>query len=321
MLSTIHMYLLLFFLDGIGLGSSDPLVNPFAHQEMPVLSALLGGRKLLAESFTPLPQHSTRASWLSLDACLGVPGLPQSATGQAALLTGQNIPALLGRHDGPKPTPEITSILNNDSVLKSLQQSGYSVSLLNAYPPRYFSALQSGYRLPGAIAMTALQAGVSLKTTQDLQNGVALSADFTGQGWRDHLHVPGIPVISPGQAGERMAQLSALSSFSIFEFWLSDIEGHHQQMDSACGLLSTLDDVIAGLAGTWEDEHGLILITSDHGNLEDLSTRRHTANPVPLILIGASQLRQRFLAGMVTENPGSVLDLTRVAPAIHYFMA
>jgi 2,3-bisphosphoglycerate-independent phosphoglycerate mutase len=315
------MRCLLFFLDGIGLASADPQVNPFALQEMPALSALLAGRKLVAESFDYLPQHSDRASWLGLDACLGVPGLPQSATGQAALLTGLNIPSRVGKHDGPKPSPEITSYLNNGSLLKTLLQAGHSVALLNAYPPRYFDALRSGYRLPGAIAMAAIQALIPLKTSRDLQDEQALSADFTGQGWHDHLHLPDIPLITSREAGFRIAQLSSSSTFSIFEFWLSDIAGHRQDMQSACTLLSTLDEVIAVLSAAWPDEHGLILITSDHGNLEDLSTRRHTTNPVPLILIGASLLRRRFLAGMGIENPGSVCDLTRVAPAILNFLS
>jgi 2,3-bisphosphoglycerate-independent phosphoglycerate mutase len=315
------MRCLLFFLDGIGLGSSDSKGNPFAQQPMPALTALLGGRKLLAESFDYQPRHNDRASWLGLDACLGVPGLPQSATGQAALLTGLNIPSLVGKHDGPKPSPEITSYLKNGSLLKTLHQAGHSVALLNAYPPRYFDALQSGYRLPGAIAMAAIQAGIPLKTSCDLQDGLALSADFTGQGWHDHLHHPDIPLITPREAGVRMAQLSSPGSFSIFEYWLSDIAGHRQEMQSACILLSTLDEVISGLIDTWVEEDGLILITSDHGNLEDLSTRRHTTNPVPLILVGASPHRQRFLAGMGIENPGSVCDLTRVAPAILDFFA
>ncbi|MDO9170716.1 MAG: hypothetical protein Q7W29_02680, partial [bacterium] len=30
----------------------------------------------------------------------------------------------------------------------------------------------------------------------------------------------------------------------------------------------------------------LVLLTSDHGNLEDLSTRSHTRNPVPLLAWG-----------------------------------
>jgi bisphosphoglycerate-independent phosphoglycerate mutase (AlkP superfamily) len=51
-----------------------------------------------------------------------------------------------------------------------------------------------------------------------------------------------------------------------------------------------------------------VLITSDHGNLEDLSTRRHTANPVPGLVVGAPGLRQNFCDGLN--------DLTGIAERI-----
>lgn len=314
------MHCLLFFLDGVGLGPSNPEINPFARQSMPVLSTLLGDGGLLAATFKDVPQHSKRTSWLGLDASMGISGIPQSATGQAALLTGLNIPSLVGGHYGPKPSPEIITLLNNDNLLKTLRRSGHNSTLLNAYPQRYFEALQSGYRLPGVIAMTAIQSGITLKTIDDLQTGQAISADFTGKGWLEQLKIPDIPVITPNEAGVRMASLSAAYSFSIFEYWITDIAGHHQEMESATHMLTMLDDVLAGLIHTWKDEDGLILITSDHGNLEDLSTRRHTSNPVPLIMIGAFDHRQRFLAAMEKENPGLAFDLTRVAPAIQTFL-
>jgi hypothetical protein len=314
------MRCLLFFLDGIGLGSADPQVNPFARQGMPALTALLEGCGLWAASFDSGLQHSDNASWLALDACLGVPGIPQSATGQAALLTGMNIPLLVNGHDGPKPSPAVSAQLKNGNLFSLLQKKGHSTALLNAFPPRYFHNIQSGYRLPGAIALAAIHAGISLKDARDLVEGQALSADFTGQGWNDQLHIPGIPQISPYDAGVRMAELSTFYGFSIFEYWLSDIAGHRQEMQTACDIISTIDEVISGLSHALLDSEGLFIITSDHGNLEDLSTRRHTTNPVPLILIGASDLRQKFLEGMEKENPGSAYDLTRVAPAIINFL-
>lgn len=63
----------------------------------------------------------------------------------------------------------------------------------------------------------------------------------------------------------------------------------------------------------WDDTEGLILITSDHGNLEDLSTRRHTLNPVPLLIIGAQSLRDEFFH--------RIKDLAGVAPAILELLA
>jgi 2,3-bisphosphoglycerate-independent phosphoglycerate mutase len=79
-------------------------------------------------------------------------------------------------------------------------------------------------------------------------------------------------------------------------------------MAAARTLLATFDEVLGGLASAWDDEAGLILITSDHGNLEDLSTRGHTANPVPGLVIGAPGLRRRFMSEW--------RDLTHIAPSI-----
>ena len=309
------MRLLFFFLDGVGLGANDPSTNPFAHAAMPNLQALLGGQRLLAGPH--LPMENGRASLLSLDACLGVDGLPQSATGQAALMTGINVPAALGYHYGPKPEPAIAETLSNGNLFSRLSKAGRSVALLNAFPPRYFNGIQTGRRLPGAIAMAAYKAALALKTQEDLYRGQALSADLTGQGWRDHLGLVDAPLLTPAQAGERLAELAGQHDFALFEYWLSDVAGHHQNMAEACGLLETFDQMLGGLLPAWDDQAGLLLFTSDHGNLEDLSTRRHTFNPVPLLLIGVPALRQQFIAQMHQARLAEDgLNLTSVAPAI-----
>jgi bisphosphoglycerate-independent phosphoglycerate mutase (AlkP superfamily) len=71
--------------------------------------------------------------------------------------------------------------------------------------------------------------------------------------------------------------------------------------------LETLDLVLAGLLRTADNDQ-LILISSDHGNMEDLSTRRHTAASVPAIVIGSQNARAEFTDRLV--------DLTGIAPAI-----
>jgi 2,3-bisphosphoglycerate-independent phosphoglycerate mutase len=69
-----------------------------------------------------------------------------------------------------------------------------------------------------------------------------------------------------------------------------------------------LDSVLTGLIEAWDDSSGLILVTSDHGNLEDLSTRRHTDARVPGLLIGSADARHKIAAKF--DNLGDV------APAI-----
>jgi 2,3-bisphosphoglycerate-independent phosphoglycerate mutase len=299
------MKFLFFFLDGIGLGSPDPAKNPFARANMPVLQNLLAGKRLLASA---IPLESRRASLLALDACLGVEGMPQSATGQATLLTGQNIPAAIGYHYGPKPNPQVAEFLRNGNLFSTLRKVGKRPAFLNAYPTRYFQAIESGLRLYSAIPLAATSAGIALKTADDLANGEAISADLTSEGWRDHLGFQDALVLSPFQAGTRLGNIAQRYDFAFFEYWLSDYAGHRQKMDQAMYLLETLDGVLEGLLDVWKDDEGLILFTSDHGNLEDLSTRRHTQNPVPALLVGAPELRHIFCA--------SLKNLADVAPSI-----
>lgn len=309
------MRLLFLFLDGVGLGANDPQTNPFARAEMPHLLRLLDGQRMVQTA--DLPTESERASLTALDACLGVPGIPQSATGQAALLTGLNIAALVNGHDGPKPSPQVARFLHQNTLFTSLRDAGKIAALLNAFPPRYFASLESGYRLPGAIAMAVRAAGFPLKTQADLFAGQAISADLTAQGWRGHLGIPDTPLLTLEQAGLRLAHLACQVDFAIFEFWLSDVVGHRQDMPAAVTLLDTFDQMLGSLLAAWNDTDGMILLTSDHGNLEDLSTRRHTTNPVPLLLVGALKNRRAFLSRLQEEKPaGSIPDLSGVTPTI-----
>ncbi len=123
------------FLDGVGLGSPDPKINPLARANLPHLADLLEGRRLLsgAEPFT-----GPQASFRSVDATLGVDGVPESATGQAALLTGVNVPQIIGTHYGPKPDARIRAILQKHNLLRRLTGAGLRCRLLNAYPEFIF---------------------------------------------------------------------------------------------------------------------------------------------------------------------------------------
>jgi predicted AlkP superfamily pyrophosphatase or phosphodiesterase len=246
-----------------------------------------------------------------IDACLGIAGLPQSATGQATLLTGINVPAQIGYHYGPKPNKAVAEFLTNGNLFLKLSEGGKKAALLNAYPPRYFEAIQSGRRLYSAIPLAVTSANIQLKTQADMLAGSAISADFTAQGWHDHLGMPEIPLLSPLQAGERLVNLADSYHLAFFECWMTDYAGHRQDMTQACALLDLIDQVIGGLLESWNNDDGLIILISDHGNLEDLSTRRHTYNPVPLLLIGDQELRRRFISSLNSPraNP-AMLDLT-----------
>ncbi len=272
-------HVLFIFLDGVGLGTADPATNPLAAAELPTLTGLLGGRRPLAGT----PRLATeRALFIPTDAGMGVAGLPQSATGQATILTGRNVPREIGRHWGPRPNAEVAAILRAGSVFSRLAARGLMAGLLNAYPQRYFDAIASGHRGYSAIPLAVTAAGLPLLTSDDLRAGRALSADFTGEGWPE----PGAPVYGVREAGRRLAELAWSYDFAFYEHWLTDYMGHRGTLDEGRAVMERLDGVLDGLLEVWDGSAGLVIITADHGNLEDMTQRHHTPNLVPTFLIG-----------------------------------
>src|SRR5262249_20197610 len=114
----------LVFIDGLGLGDRDPSYNPLARQDT-LLSQFRDG------TGASLPSGGRL---LAIDATLGVGGRPQSASGQTALLTGVNAPAVLGRHLLGYPNESLRELLRRESVFQKLAGQRRSFAFLNGYP-------------------------------------------------------------------------------------------------------------------------------------------------------------------------------------------
>jgi 2,3-bisphosphoglycerate-independent phosphoglycerate mutase len=299
MTSTHHVLFL--FLDGIGLGDDDPARNPFAVARMPLLNDLAGGRWLRGHP----PHVNEQASFIPTDPRLGVKGRPQSATGQAAILTGRNVPAEIGLHYGPKPNPAIRAILAEGNLFTQVVRHQGMAALINAYPPRFFAAVDRGKRLLSAYQFAATEAGLPLFGEQEFRRGEAMSPDWTGDGWRRELGYVDTPLYTPKEAGRHLAELARQRTFTFFSNWITDVIGHRGPFEHGVAILERFDRVMGGLLEHWEDD-GLIIVSSDHGNMEDVGTRKHTENDVPTLVIGGGH--QAFGEGL--------LDLTDLAPRI-----
>jgi len=138
------MHILLIFIDGIGLGENDLANNPFAVANTPTLNMLAGNQRWLRA--TPYTE-ADRSIFIPTDTRFGVEGRPQSASGQAVILTGRNVPAEIGEHYGPKPNPAIRAILAENNLFKELTSKGKTAAFLDAYPPGFFKGIDSGRRL------------------------------------------------------------------------------------------------------------------------------------------------------------------------------
>lgn len=283
--------LLFVFVDGIGLGE-EAEHNPFATADTPTLHALLGGALTAARATF----NHTDVLFGKLDARLGVTGLPQSATGQASLLTGTNAAVHMGRHYGPHPGPTVKRLLAQHTLFHDVPNS----ALANVYPPHFAQRARVN-----AVVYAALQAGVPLRAFDDYQAGRAVSADLTG----DYLaKAAGANPKTPFGMGVQLAQLAQEQPFTLFDFWLSDEAGHRWSLADARALVTRLDTFLAGVLAARDDL--TVLLTSDHGNLEDKTRKTHTLAEVPLIVVGKGATA--FTAAT---------SLTDIAPAIRRYLA
>ncbi len=294
---------LMLFLDGVGLGVKDPSVNPLFAARMPALRSLFGGE---LPSLARSRISSGAATVLPLDATLGVPGFPQSGTGQTSLFTGVNGAAVAGKHFGPHPYSTLKPVIAERNIFRRLREGGKSPLFANAFPQRFFDYLGSHRARMTVTTLSATTSGLPLLRAEDLARGMAVSADITNAGWLG-LGYPDIAVIPPAEAGKRLSVLSREHDFVLFEYWKTDFAGHAMDPREAVNVLETFDAMLGGILDSLDADGTLLLITSDHGNIEDLTTKTHTCNPVPLVLYGAgaASCARRFDAdaGLTAVTP------------------
>lgn len=292
------MSILFLFVDGIGIGSNDDY-NPFTTHNWPGLSTLTNRQKLVSSAdFFSSSNHVFK----SIDANLGIEGLPQSGTGQATLFSGQNASKLIDKHFGPYPHTGIKHLLMEESLFQKVQVMGKRPYFINAFPQIFFERAEVRNRWSCCTLMTK-SAGLKLNSVEEVLDEQAITAEIIQDYWRKHLSLD-IPPITINQAAERVAKVSSTYDVTLMEYYLTDKAGHDQDVNSAFEAIKRLDLFLHHYLEVKPADQTLVL-TSDHGNLEDLSVKTHTMNPVPLMVYGPN-------AGYFSQVE-SILDIT---PAI-----
>ena len=294
------MKLLWVFVDGVGLGADDPDENPLLAAACPTVSSLLGGRPLSASGVAGLT-GAEPALTVAADATLGVPGLPQSASGQTALFTGRNGARILGHHQNAFPGPTLRRVLAESSVFRRVAADGGRVTFLNPFPPDFLFRAERGEARLSATTCAILAAGVPLRRLDHVAGGQAVSSDIRGERFRSRGYP--LPLVTPATAGATAARVAAQHDLTLFEYFRTDLAGHAQDRLAAVASLADLDEFLGAALAS---EPGVsLLLTSDHGNVEDLTTRSHTGNLVPVLATGGAR--------PVAAACGSLLQ---VAPAV-----
>lgn len=293
-----HPSVFFLFVDGIGLGPAADH-NPFSALDLPGFRQASNGADWYADGHGPMAHE--QLTFHAIDARLGVDGLPQSGTGQSTLFTGVNCAELAGRHWGPFPHTSSRSVLASESLFARLgpERSAFA----NAYPERFFRISAERDRW-STTTRCCLDAGVTIRTLDHLRAGDAIAADLTGVGLARVAESPIEPITEAGAAAS-ISRLCDAYPLVVAEYFHTDKAGHAQDMGAARRCLESIDRFLTALVDTLDWSRTTLVLTSDHGNMEDLSVKTHTLHPVPLLARGPG-----------APAFASVTDLTGVAPAI-----
>ncbi len=241
-----------------------------------------------------------------IDACLGVEGLPQSATGQGTMFTGVNCPAAIGRHQEGFPGPALRKIIEENNIFLELKKRGKKVRFADAYLVDSADELALR-RFKSVTTVMALTAPETVSTVSDLIHDNALMQDLTRETIQDRY--PDIPMIHPQRAAEHLFRIARNNDFTLYEFFQTDVAGHSSDYARACAVLRLYDLFLASLVRFCEAASITLVMTADHGNIEAMNERGHTRNPVPFIAYGPKGRQLRDQVNSLADVTPAILSV------------
>ena len=283
---------ILFFIDGLGIGR-DCADNPLSQ---------ISGIEPLAH-FVDRPSNVIYGGLIKpTDPRLGIEGRPQSASGQTTILTGINTPRQLGYHKQGFPNQAMREIIAEHSIFRQLKKGKIEPNVfVNTYTPQFFTERP---RWKSATTCAVEAAGMRFRRLPDLLGREAIFHDFTNQWLRERGF--NVPLFTASEAAEILFRQSQKFRFVLYEHFITDKIGHAQDFAAARLHLPRLAEMIRETLRGIDLEKTTFILTSDHGNIEDLSVRNHTLNDVPTIIWGRKK----------EEFAESIKDLSDITPAI-----
>ncbi len=288
---------LLFFIDGLGIGEKNEF-NPLALAEnvSPLDNFVRENKKIIRDGIL-----------VSTDPRLGVDGRPQSASGQTAIYTGENAPRILGYHKQGFPNEDLRELIFQKSVFLQLKKQGIEPNIFaNVYTPKCF---EDKPRWKSATTCAVEASGMQFCKLPDLLGRRAVFHDFTNRYLIEKSF--DVPEFTPTDAGEILAMLTKEYRFTLYEHFITDKIGHDMDYERAKLHLPSLAKFIRETLINIDLDRTTVILTSDHGNVENLSIRNHTLNEVPTILWGRRKQAAAKRIRDLTDITPTIIDLLK----------
>ena len=123
------------------------------------------------------------------------------------------------------------------------------------------------------------------------------------------------PEMSAYEVTEKVLEAIASQKYDciILNYANPDMVGHTGNLDAAIKAIETIDECVGKVVKEVEKQNGVMLITADHGNAEQMIDYKtgephtaHTTNPVPLILVG---MDRKLKVGKLADLAPTMLEI------------
>lgn len=287
------MKLIFVFIDGLGLGKKDKASNPIYATDLNILADLIENARFQA------------------DASMGITGLPQSATGQTAIFTGVNAAKVLNRHMSGQPTITLKKIIYRVNMFSELMKMGLKVTSANVYRNEYLDNMlnvKDRRNRPSVTSVMGMASNTPFRTVTELIANNGVYHDINNE----KLIESGYQAekISPQKAAGNLFKISREYDLTLFEYFMTDIAGHKSDLEGAAKVINTLEIFLQELIRLMDFEEDVLVLTSDHGNIEDISVRTHTMNKVPVVILGKKAEK------VIDENNIQIDSLVDIMPFV-----
>jgi len=306
--------LIFIFIDGCGMGRADA-GNPFFLANSLNLP-FWRGAMALADG-TPVE---------AIDATLGIPGAPQSASGQTALFCGVKAAGLAHRHRNGYPDRHLRQVIMKGNILSRLAEKKVTARYLNAYPrhEELFTAEHVRIEPDGRLWFSPafperFKRMISVTSCMLLASGqppfgaadiLAENAIYQDYSNRQLVEMGlSLPEFSPQKAAAIIHGASKRFDFLLYEYFQTDLYAHRRPLTECVGLIRDFDALIGTLLSRLDPKRDTLVLTSDHGNLEDFHLRGHSRNPVPFLAWGRHGARLRKMVRSLSDVTPSLLEL------------
>jgi phosphopentomutase/2,3-bisphosphoglycerate-independent phosphoglycerate mutase family metalloenzyme len=137
----------------------------------------------------------------------------------------------------------------------------------------------------------ARMAGVSLQTWDDVRRREALTSSMTheleAEFSLDFFGQAPLPRHTPEEAAAIVVALARRHDFTFYKYQIPDLVSHTGKIELARQVFAVIEDFVEGILGAIDPATTVVIITSDHGHLEQVATSHaHPKTKVPTWYFG-----------------------------------